>query len=130
MAYDITNENSPFTPPFTAAVHSEVTDATASTSAVDCTTGRKNFRALVYFTSITVGTTETYLTLEVADDSGFATNRRILDIKPVGQVVATVPRAFVLQGQHPLVAGQRYMRLAVTFGSGASGTFDAILEAA
>lgn len=130
MAYDITNENTPFTPKFINTKHFEVTDATATSAAQDCGAPMKNFRALVYFTVVTVGTGESYLTLEVADNSAFTTNRRLLDITPLGQLIATVERAFVLEGQAPLVAGQQFVRVGVTFGAGASGTYDAILEAA
>lgn len=115
--------------------YSAFADQTATTTATAAGAGDmrvpcRTFKALVYFKTVTVGSAESYITLEVADATNFGTARRILDIKPLGQVIATAERTFFLFGLAPLAAGQQYARIAVTFGSGASGTFDAIIEAA
>lgn len=107
-----------------------VANTTTSSAIKDMGFALKNFRAYVYLKTM-AGTSTVNVTLEVSDSATFATATDVytLDAKFINAAISTQPYAFKLEGEVPIVAGKRYMRVTFVTGSGTSGTADIIYYA-
>lgn len=85
-----------------------------------------NFRSTVNLKTFTVGTTNSQFYIEVADNSAMSTNLRRVAHSVIP--LAAGPWAFVMWGVTP-DASKLFGRIGVTYGTGASGTFDCSLDA-
>jgi hypothetical protein len=106
--------------------HFELADQTASTTGQSLATPAKFFRAIVYLKSFTVGTGQTVFNLIAADNSGLSTNKR--NIGSMALPIVAGVYCFTLDGFTP-DATKLFVGIVVTFGTGASGTYDAIIDA-
>lgn len=99
----------------------------AASGAGDFGSGMNHFEAYVNLKTFVPGTVPSTFLIECADDAAFSVNLR--RIASGGVPIVAGPFAFVMEGRCPDGA-RRYGRVGVSFGAGASGTFDAYLCAA
>lgn len=96
----------------------------AANGAGDFGTGMSNFEAYVNLKTFVPGTVPSTFLIECADDAAFSVNLRRVGHMAVPIVAG--PFAFAMEGRCP-DGPRRYGRIGVSFGAGASGTFDAYL---
>lgn len=113
-------------------VHAEYADLTATSTVTVGGAGDfdglpcHNFRATINLKSFTVGTTHSVIAIEVADNSAMSTNLRRVAHAVIP--LSAGPWSFVLWGVSP-DGSKLFGRIFVLFGAGASGTYDASLDA-
>lgn len=118
-----TNTVAPGAPGF---LYADLTAASpaALNGAGDFGSGMQNFEAYVNLKTFTAGTVPSTFMIECADDAGFTVNLRRVGHMNVPIVAG--PWAFAIEGRAP-DGSKRYARIGVSFGAGASGTFDGYL---